>query len=162
MAPQIDAMVALGQIRPEVGLCHPDRSCLTSAITGHKIARLHCPAEPFTLQAGDILVLASDGLHSLSDGAVEQILRKSGKRSAIEIAETLIDAVRDLRLEDQDNISVMVIKVLSDKPLADGLHAGRDASERQKARPADQMEAFDAVVIDDEEPETLTLRAVGL
>jgi PPM family protein phosphatase len=162
MAPQIDAMIALGQIKPEVGLSHPDRSCLTSAITGQKIARMHCPSEPFVLQAGDILVVSSDGLHSLSEDTIEQILRRNGKRPGIEIAETLIDAVRDQRLADQDNVSIIVIKVLLDKPVSQSGRPTSGSNDRPKTRFADSVEVFDAVVIDDEEPPAPARRAVGL
>jgi PPM family protein phosphatase len=162
MAAQIDAMIALGQINAEVGRSHPDRSCLTSAISGHKIARMNCPTEPFVLQSGDILVVSSDGLNSLPNDAVEQILRRNAKRPAIEIAETLMDAVRDLRLADQDNVSVIVVKVLSDKPLANDRGITGDIQDRTKTPLSDSIEVFDAIVIDDDEPEVPARRIVGL
>jgi PPM family protein phosphatase len=162
MAPQIDAMIALGQIKPDVGLNHPDRGCLTSAITGQKIARLNCPQDPFALQAGDMVVVSSDGLHSLSDEEIEYILRRNAKRPSLEIAECLIDAVREARVPGQDNVSIIVIKVMSDKPLAQVDGGGSDASGRPKTRFVDALEVFDAVAIDDDEPAVKTLRAVGL
>jgi PPM family protein phosphatase len=162
MAPQIDAMIALGQIQPEVGLSHPDRSSLTSAITGQKIARIHCPSEAFALQAGDILLLASDGLHSLSEGAIEQILRRNAKRPGLEIAETLIDAVRDLRVPEQDNLSLIVIKILLDKPTSQDSRPSSGSRDRPTTRFADSMEVFDALVIEEEDPPAPVRRAVGL
>jgi PPM family protein phosphatase len=161
MAPQIDAMIALGQIRADVGLTHPDRSCLTSAISGNKIARMNCPAEPFVLQAGDIVVVSSDGLHSLSEDAIEQILRRNAKRPGLEIAEALMDAVRDRAVPDQDNVSIIVVKVLLDKPLARSERASPGVAGRPMTRIADSIEVFDAVVIDDDEPEAPARRAVG-
>ncbi|MGL4237584.1 PP2C family protein-serine/threonine phosphatase [Tabrizicola sp.] len=163
MGEQIDAMVALGQMNAELGRTHPDRSCLTSAISGHKIARINCPQTPYALQAGDIVVVSSDGLLSLDDETLERVLRRNAKRPSLEIAETLIEAVRDLRQTDQDNVSIIVIKVLSDKALASPLVSagGIVAGGRPQTRIVDSMEVFDAVVIDEDEPVKPIRHAVG-
>ncbi|WP_240784250.1 PP2C family protein-serine/threonine phosphatase, partial [Tabrizicola caldifontis] len=62
MAPQIDFMVKSGLMDAEVAAHHPDRNCLISVLMGTRIPRIDCPARPFELQAGDIVICASDGL----------------------------------------------------------------------------------------------------
>jgi PPM family protein phosphatase len=66
MAPQIDFMIRTGLLSEDAGRNHPDRSCLTSVLGGEDIPRIDCPAEPFELQEGDILIAASDGIQYLS------------------------------------------------------------------------------------------------
>lgn len=111
MAPQIDLMVRKGLIDPEIGRNHPQRNCLTSALTGDEISVIDCPDEPFALQDGDLVLVASDGLQFLPDERIELVLsRAAGVRSA-SIANALIAEVAALGDPEQDNISVVVLKV---------------------------------------------------
>ena len=111
MAPQIDMMVKAGMIDAEAGRTHPDRNCLTSAILGSTVSRVDCPAAPFDLQTGDIVVVSSDGLQFLEDAEIERLIHRNRRRTAAEIAATLLNALEALSEPDQDNISFSVIKV---------------------------------------------------
>src|SRR5690606_14838206 len=102
MAPQIDLMVRKGLIDPEIGRNHPQRNCLTSALTGDEISVIDCPDEPFALQDGDLVLVASDGLQFLPDERIELVLsRAAGVRSA-SIANALIAEVAALGDPEQD------------------------------------------------------------
>jgi PPM family protein phosphatase len=159
MAAQIDTMIALGQIKPEVGRTHPDRSCLTSAITGQKITRINCPVTPQRLAAGDIVLIASDGLQTLGDAEIEQVLRRHARRPSLDIAEALLDAVRDRNLAEQDNTSIVVIKVLLDKPLA--RQTLPPLEKPTEARADDAMEVFDAIALDSDDTDLPARRAAS-
>jgi serine/threonine protein phosphatase PrpC len=111
MAPEIDRMVASGLLSPEEGLDHPDRNCLRSVLLGDSVAKIDCPQEPFQVQEGDIVLVASDGLQSLRDDEISAVLRENEERSATEIAFALLTTVNALSDPDQDNISISVIKV---------------------------------------------------
>lgn len=111
MAPQIDLMVSSGLMDEEIGRNHPDRNCLTSVLLGAKVSRIDCPSEPFKLQAGDIIVVASDGVQFLSDDKIERIIYRNRKRRSSEIADKLLSTVEALGDPDQDNISFSVIKI---------------------------------------------------
>jgi serine/threonine protein phosphatase PrpC len=111
MAPQIDFMVRSGLMDPQVGANHPDRNCLISVLMGTRIPKIDCPVKPFALQAGDIVVCASDGLQFLSNAQIEKILTKYRKTRSTEIVERLLDELNKLGDPDQDNISFTVIKV---------------------------------------------------
>ena len=111
MAPQIDLMVKSGLMDEETGRNHPDRNCLTSVLLGDKVSQIDCPAVPYKLLAGDILILSSDGLQFLSDSKIERILNKNRKRRATEIVDILLSTVLALNDPDQDNISISVVKV---------------------------------------------------
>ena len=111
MAPQIDFMVKSGLLDADVGQNHPDRNCLVSVLMGSQIAKIDCPAKPFELKAGDIVVCSSDGLQFLTNARIEKVLARYRKTRSTEIAERLLDELNRLDDPDQDNISFTVIKV---------------------------------------------------
>ena len=111
MAPQIDFMVKSGLMDPQVAANHPDRNCLISVLMGTRIPKIDCPAKPFELMAGDIVVCASDGLQFLTNAQIEKVLGKYRKYRSTEIAERLLEELHRLDDPDQDNISFTVIKV---------------------------------------------------
>lgn len=111
MGPQIDFMVAEGLMDRDVALEHPDRNCLTSVLGGDEIPRIDCPADPFQLQDGDIIVAASDGLQFLESWEIEAILAEYGGEPSQLIATALLDEIERLDDPDQDNVSIAVVKV---------------------------------------------------
>ncbi len=110
LAPQIDLMVDQGVIDAETARTHPQRSCLTSALVGGGISKIDCPGKPLALEAGDIVLMASDGLEVLEPDEVRDILNQHRSRSSREIASALMQAVASAHAPEQDNISVIVIK----------------------------------------------------
>ena len=117
MAPQIEAMVLAGAIRPEDAKTHPDRNSLTSAVAGGKIARLDNRGIALELKAGDIVVVSSDGLQFLEESAITKIITRNRRKPSADIANALLQAVKGLDDPDQDNISFSVIKVRHEKPV---------------------------------------------
>lgn len=111
MAPQIDFMVKSGLMDPQVGANHPDRNCLISVLMGTRIPKIDCPASPFELKAGDIVLCASDGLQFLTNAQIEKVLSRNRKARSTEIAERLLEELNKLDDPDQDNISFTIIKV---------------------------------------------------
>jgi PPM family protein phosphatase len=111
MAPQIDFMVKSGLMDPAVAANHPDRNCLISVLMGTRIPKIDCPTRPYELQAGDIIVCASDGLQFLTNAQIEKVLHKYRKSRSTEIAERLLEELVRLDDPDQDNISFTLIKV---------------------------------------------------
>jgi serine/threonine protein phosphatase PrpC len=111
MAPQIDFMVKSGLMDPEVAANHPDRNCLISVLMGTRIPKIDCPTRPYELQAGDIVLCASDGVQFLTNAQIEKVLNKYRKSRSTEIAERLLEELGRLDDPDQDNISFTVIKV---------------------------------------------------
>lgn len=111
LAPQIDLMAAHGVIDAASARDHPDRNVLTSVLFGGRIARIDCPADPLALQDGDILIVASDGLQSLTDSAISGVLAGLSRSHSGCIASGLLTAVARLDDPDQDNVSLCVIRV---------------------------------------------------
>jgi serine/threonine protein phosphatase PrpC len=148
MKPRIAVMAASGLIDPELAENHPDRNQLLSAICGRRIGHVDCRAEPFALCRGDVLIAASDGLQTLPDAEIARIVERERAQDTTAIAEALMRAVRKADLPDQDNVAIMALKVLSDRPLP--------ASESSSPTSApEEPIPFDAVPLE-EAPPSLT------
>lgn len=118
MGPAIDHLVSEGLMDEETARTHPQRNCLTSALTGGNVDKIDCPAEPLALRAGDVVVAASDGLQVLDDRRIRRILSRNRFRDCRRTADALIRAVEDFGDPEQDNTSVVVIKMSQSDTLA--------------------------------------------
>ena len=117
MAPRIDLMVERGLLTPEAGRTHPDRHCLTSALIGRAVAQRDCPPDALALRRGDVVLATSDGLGVLGVEGLRKILHRARRRPAAAIVSRLLEAVDRQNDPDQDNVSVVVVRVLRDDPL---------------------------------------------
>tara|TARA_R110000782_G_scaffold73615_6_gene147296 strand:+ start:601 stop:2541 length:1941 start_codon:yes stop_codon:yes gene_type:complete len=103
----LDRMEADGTpVEPEPGL---SRNMLMSAITGEDINEIDVPANPFELQAGDRIILCSDGLDTLSAGKIIQYSEWS--EATKECADALMTAVEEANMPRQDNTTAVVVNV---------------------------------------------------
>ena len=69
----------------------PRRHVLRSALTGTEIEMIDRPRAPLALEPGDVVVLASDGIHSLAEAEIARIAAAAGTPAAA--AEALLAAV---------------------------------------------------------------------
>jgi PPM family protein phosphatase len=111
MGPHIENLVKAGKLNAGEMANHLDRSSLLSVLMGVPIPKIDCPAKPYVLKAGDLLLCASDGLQTLSNAQIERVLTKYRKTRSTEIAERLLDELARRGDSDQDNISFTVIKI---------------------------------------------------
>lgn len=103
----LDRMAAAGTpVEPEPGLA---RNMLMSAVTGDDINEIDAPDTPFQLQAGDRVLLCSDGMDTLSAGKMIQFSEWS--EAPKECAEALLKAVEDAAMPKQDNTTVVVVNI---------------------------------------------------
>jgi len=109
MAPQIDMMVKTGSLSPEKGRDHPDRSTLTSVVSGGEIAEIDCPKSPILLKEGDILIAATDGLQSLPSGILASTLMAGARSSAIDLVDAFLAEIDAMNNPDQDNTAFVVM-----------------------------------------------------
>ncbi len=93
-------------IEPEAGF---SRNMLMSALTGDEIADIDCPETALELQPGDRVIIASDGLDTLSHGKIMAFVEATG--TAKEYVDALLKAVQDAKMPRQDNTTVIVICV---------------------------------------------------
>ncbi len=134
LGPEIDLLVKKGELSAEEGRIHPDRGVLTSVVFGDKIPKIDCPAEPFQLTAGDILIVASDGLQFLSNQEIENLLLANPLSRADQLADLLIGKLEMLEEPDLDNVSMSVIRVM-----APSEHCSVSNSVKKKRQPRDEL-----------------------
>ena len=145
MRPVLQDLVELGRMTEEEALADPRANQLRSVIYGDAIPMIDMNAEGFGLERGDLVVLASDGLETLPDEALAEVI-KAGADDAERIVEALLDAVAGAGRPGQDNTTILVYRVGDG---ADSLHgalaganeAGADADTVQENPPAGNGEA---------------------
>jgi len=114
MAPVVDQMVLNGERSADAAKNHPDRNALTSAITGERLNKVDLSPDGFSLQPGDFLMVASDGIQYLDDEVIISVLDQAGDTATSEqICDALIAALQDLDHPHQDNVSICAIRVLA-------------------------------------------------
>ena len=111
MSPVLQESVRNGQISEAEARVHPHRNALRSAMTGGNIELIDLTDEVYSLADGDILLLATDGLLTLSESEVCSLLGLHYKQQASVIVERLLQAVTVANKPKQDNTLVQVIKV---------------------------------------------------
>ena len=113
-ATELDALAERGEISQEAACNHPERRQLTSVVIGWPMEQV--AAGELALKAGDVVLLASDGLATLTDEEIVAVCQQeeagSGK-SAQCVAEALLKRIEDHGAPQQDNATVIVV-------LADG------------------------------------------
>ena len=102
---------------------------VTSALTGEPIPEIDCPETPLQLLAGDVIVVASDGLQYLSEPAIKRVLTDNLHMTSHDIGKALLDAVTELNDPEQDNLSCSIMKVTP--PQITERHADRFAVHQQ-------------------------------
>ena len=89
------------------------RSLLRSALLGRRIELIDLPDEPHDLLPGDIVLLASDGLNTLSDQEIQDLVaeRVGEGATAARISAELIHEVLDRGSPTQDNTTIVVARI---------------------------------------------------
>lgn len=111
MARRLDAQVRSGLITQYQADQDPDRYCLTSVLFGHQVPEIDCRERPLNLEAGDIIVVASDGILALNEERIAETLYQFRDRPSAEIGAALMQRISEADDPDQDNVSVCVVKV---------------------------------------------------
>ena len=111
MKPAIEAMVMKGIISKQEAVNHPDRHALRSAILGQELDLIDVEENGILLQEGDIVLLASDGLDTISTDRIIKIIKRWKFANPRWIVSALIRAVKGVNLAGQDNVSIIALSV---------------------------------------------------
>lgn len=125
-ANELDARMQRGEITKDDALDHPDRSMLTSAVQGgplDEVAQGELPLAP-----GDLVLLGSDGIATLSDEEIVHICSERRGRGAAEVAETIVREIDALQRSGQDNATVIVVR--HDLDMGDSARMSADGEAR--------------------------------
>jgi len=111
MAPVLDEAVKKGTLTRELAASHKDRNALRSAVTGAAIDLVDISDRAESLRAGDVILLASDGLLTLSNDEIIRIVRTKKAAGARTIVSALLEAVSQKKRRRQDNTTVAAIVI---------------------------------------------------
>lgn len=114
LAPEIDKLAAAGKISWEMARSDPRRHYLRSALTGTEIDLIDRSRRPLALQPDDIVILASDGIHTLPTERIRAIVEETVGQGPERVAEALVSAVDAARESYQDNTTVIVVHLPAD------------------------------------------------
>ncbi|WP_277073685.1 PP2C family protein-serine/threonine phosphatase [Simonsiella muelleri] len=111
-AEDLKKMVQVGAISAEEAEQHPQRHAITSALTGNAIT--HIDQSSGCLKMGERLILASDGIQTLSH---EQIEKQIQHVEFAELTTRLLQAVIAQQKPQQDNASIIVIEYTNERKI---------------------------------------------
>ena len=107
MKPFLQEQVQRGVLTPEDVVIHPDRNMLLSAVTGTRIDLID--QSSIELYFGDRVLLASDGIFTLSDKEISNILGKP--LPAKKLVNELLEAIENKGKKTQDNTTALVVQI---------------------------------------------------
>jgi PPM family protein phosphatase len=111
LAPEIDKLAESGRISWEAAKADPRRHFLRSALTGTEIDLIDRSRRPLALQAGDVVILASDGIHTLTEADIARVVASNRAAGPDSIADALLAAVAAVGDAYQDNTTVVAVRV---------------------------------------------------
>lgn len=107
----LDRKVATGEISRDAAQRDTTRNHLLSVLCGSPPAMIDCGEEPFPLMPGDQVLLASDGVETLSPSKIAKILENSAEKNARSSLSLLLKGVKEERHPHQDNASAILVKM---------------------------------------------------
>lgn len=108
MRPLLEGLVELGRMTPEELETDKRSNVLRSALKGDELALVDVSSMKDSLQPGDCLISASDGLETLSDAMIRDIIVENMSHGAEVVVDKLLTAIEAEKKPGQDNTSVMV------------------------------------------------------
>lgn len=100
--------VAAGEISADVAARHPDRNALMSAVTGETMDLVDLPRQAYALKKDDQILLASDGVLTLSERQIAATLKDQPIDGTP--CQALLAAVAAHERPHQDNITVLWVR----------------------------------------------------
>ena len=108
MAPVLAELVAAGRMTAEQAARHPSQHTLRSVVMGDEIPLIDVSSQPIAMEQGDRVVLASDGLLTLDEQEIADILKKKQDAPLEDSVAALIQAVEGAGHPYQDNVTVLL------------------------------------------------------
>jgi serine/threonine protein phosphatase PrpC len=108
--PILREMVEKGEITQEQAGHSSLRNRLRAALTGEEIALICAAVKPMYLIEGDLIIVASDGLQTLTEEEIAKGIEEARDGDAAEMAAGLLQAVLSAARPKQDNATVAIFK----------------------------------------------------
>ena len=120
MAPVLADLVAAGRMTEEEAATDSQRHALRSAVMGDDIHLVDVSSQPVEVRQSDRVLLASDGLMTLADEQIADILQAMPEAPLAEVVAALIQAVEDVGHPHQDNTTILLyIPAADSEPVVD-------------------------------------------
>ena len=110
LAPLLDQMAREGKISASAARNDHRRHMLRSAVTGEEIELVDLSVKALQLEAGDCVLLSSDGIHTLEPAEIARIVLAYAPDGAAAIAQALVRGVDAMRDPHQDNFTVVAVR----------------------------------------------------
>jgi len=115
MLPLLEAMVSSGEMSNEAAQTDRRRHMLRSAVTGKLMELVDVCAEPRRLQPGDVVMLASDGVETLSEDELIAVLEEQHDQTPQhqtpqQLADSIMIRIEAAGNSAQDNASVILYR----------------------------------------------------
>lgn len=111
IAGDLQKQVDAGEMSQEVADSKPNRHALTSAMTGYDIPLLE--QSHIEIVQGDRFVIASDGIHTLTEKQIAHSLSKIVQNQPL--AEALVAQIEKKGLKNQDNTTIVILQPRSEE-----------------------------------------------
>ena len=105
---ELTALVTEGKITQQEADSHPKKNALRSAIVGGELSLIDLDAAQ--LKHGDVVIVATDGLDTVSPNKIESLLAGLAKKDAETISSELLNAVADVGYKNQDNTTIVAYR----------------------------------------------------
>lgn len=105
---ELNEMVHAGKITQAEADAHPKRNALRAAVMGSPIPLVDL--DVLDLQPDDLILLATDGLETLSDVEINKILSKERRPDVRAICSDLLNAVETKNKVNQDNTTIIAFR----------------------------------------------------
>ena len=110
-ANELAKQVVRGETTQAEANSHPDRAALTSAIQGKHLAEIS--QDGLLIDAGDVILLASDGISTLTGREVAAICIERTGAPVEAIANTIIQRIDARKRPNQDNATIFAVRCSS-------------------------------------------------
>ena len=110
MVPLLETMARRGELTRYELRTDPRRNMLRSAVMGRTVALIDLCDTPVQLQAGDLVILASDGVETLIEDELSALLQLADRLTLDDLAEKLLAGIEAAAVRNQDNASVILYR----------------------------------------------------
>ena len=107
-ANELAAQVRRGETTQAEANCHPDRAALTSAVQGNHLTEVGQGS--LALEAGDVILLASDGVETLTSQEVAAICGELAVSPVRSITDMIVERIDACNRPNQDNATIIAVR----------------------------------------------------
>lgn len=131
MAPIFAKMVEMGELSEEEAASDPKRHALRSLISRGKIKEVDVTDDAFDLQIGDQILLASDGIETLTDEQIVQVLLNEKHTNSEQALDHLLLAVEAEEKPEQDNASAILYRVEAENATDESIYSKNNGAKKK-------------------------------